>query len=268
MEIYFQDTYMCRTPLKYIGLMIFLFIILVPAQSAFCADEKELSIEAIIKKVDELYRSKTSFAELKMAISTPDWERTLTMKAWSEGMDNTFIYIMSPKKDEGIATLRIRNEMWNFFPKINKVMKVPPSMMMGQWMGSDFTNDDLVKESTLLDDYTAELFVPADANPKYFYINLKPKKTTITVWGKIELVVDKESYLPVTEGYYDENDNKIRVLTFKDIKDFGGRKLPSVLEMTPVKKQGHKTTIFYEQAEFDKELPSDTFTLRNLQKRR
>ena len=237
-------------------------------QSPLCAENTTLDVETIVKKADELYRSKTSYAEIEMTIVTPNWERTLTMKAWSEGMDRTFIYITSPKKDRGIATLRIEKEMWNYLPKIDKVMKVPPSMMMGSWMGSDFTNDDLVKESTLWDDYTAELFTPEDADPEYYYIRLKPKKQTVTVWGMIELVVHKETYLPLREVYYDEKGNAMRYLVFKDVKEFSGRMIPSVMEMTTLSKKDHKTTIKYIKAEFDNELPADTFTLRNLQKKR
>ena len=120
-------------------------------------------VEAIVKKMDQLYRSETSHAEIEMQITTPHWERTLAMNVWTKGMDKTFIRIMAPKKERGVATLRIGNEMWNYLPKTNKVMKIPPSMMMGSWMGSDFTNDDLVKESSMLNDYTYKLIKPEDA---------------------------------------------------------------------------------------------------------
>ena len=126
---------------------LFLLSILLALPAIVLAEEKkDEDVMTIIKKVDELYRADSSYAEMEMTIVTPNWERTLKLEAWSEGMDKTFITILEPKKDKGITTLRVDNEMWNFFPKINKVMKVPPSMMMGSWMGSDFTNDDLVKD--------------------------------------------------------------------------------------------------------------------------
>ena len=117
------------------------------------ADEKAA---ALLKEIDELYRSATSISTMKMEIVTPNWQRTLEMQSWTVGMEDTFIRILSPRKDRGVATLKKGNEMWNYFPKINKVIKVPPSMMMGSWMGSDFTNDDLVKEASLVDDYHVE----------------------------------------------------------------------------------------------------------------
>ena len=234
-----------------------------------CAEDTTLDVKMIVEKADELYRSKTSYAEIEMSIVTPNWERTLSMDCWTEGMKKTFIVINSPLKDKGIATLRIESEMWNYFPRINKVMKIPPSMMMGQWMGSDFTNDDLVKESTLLDDYTGKLLTPENSNPDYYYIELRPKEKTVTVWGKIELIVQKGTYLPVREVYYDEKGNAMRNLDFTEVKELGSKTIPSVMKMTPLgkEKKGRSTTIRYLKASFDEELPKDTFTLRNLQKR-
>ena len=118
------------------------------------------------KGLNQLYRSESSHADMEMHIVTPHWERTLAMTVWTQGMNKTFIRITAPKKEKGVATLRIKNEMWNYLPKTNKVMKIPPSMMMGSWMGSDFTNDDLVKESSMLDDYTSQLIRPEDAGSR------------------------------------------------------------------------------------------------------
>ena len=147
------------------GNLCFLLILTTPYLMFAQDDEPVPDVEAIVKKMDQLYRSETSHAEMEMQIATPHWERTLAMTVWTKGMDHTFIRITAPKKEQGVATLRIGNEMWNYLPKTNKVMKIPPSMMMGSWMGSDFTNDDLVKESSMLNDYTYQLVKPEDATP-------------------------------------------------------------------------------------------------------
>ncbi|HOW51543.1 MAG TPA: outer membrane lipoprotein-sorting protein [bacterium] len=226
----------------------------------------EPTVEEIVKKSDELYRSKTSYAEMEMQIETADWKRTMRMKAWTEGMKKTFITILEPKKDAGIGTLKIDTKMWNYFPKINKVMQIPPSMMMGSWMGSDFTNDDLVKESTLMDDYTYKLIAGPDA-AKY-YIELTPKEKTATVWGRIVVVANKSDLLPVAQEFYDEKGTKVRLMTFSDVKVLGGKKIPAVMELRSLTKSGNKTTIIYKDIQFDVKLDPDTFTLRNLQKQR
>jgi len=232
------------------------------------AGDGRAKVREIIDRVDRLYRSDTSYGELEMTIITPNWRRRIRMKIWTEGMDKTFLYITSPKKDAGIATLRIGTEMWNYFPKINKVMKIPPSMMMGSWMGSDFTNDDLVKESSLLRDYNARLINPEGADKEHYYIELVPRMETATVWGRIVVTVRKDDYIPVRLVYFDEKGEKMRVLEYRDVRLFGDRRLPAVVEMTPLNKEGHKTVIRYNDIRFNIELDRETFTLRNLQRKR
>jgi outer membrane lipoprotein-sorting protein len=246
--------------------LLSLFIIVSPPSS--CAADEPVDVKTIIDRMDKLYRSDASYAEVEMIVVSEHWERTLVMDIWTEGMDKTFIYIKGPKKDEGIATLRIGSEMWNYFPRINKVMKVPPSMMMGSWMGSDFTNDDLVKESSLLKDYHHRLIHPENEDRNNYTIELKPKEDTPTVWGKIEITVRKTDYIPVSEVYYDEKGRKIREMLFSDTKKFGDRSIPSVIEMRPLNKEGQKTVIRYKDITFDKQVDKDVFTLRNLQERR
>ena len=264
--------------------LVALLLLVWPIFTALSADEAEESalkwalgsaeapappdVETIVKKIDELYRSETSAADIEMLIATPHWDRTLTLTVFTQGMDKTFISITSPNKEKGTATLRIENEMWNYLPKTNKVMKIPPSMMMGSWMGSDFTNDDLVKESSMLDDYTYELITPDDAEADQLYLQLIPKEDSPIVWGKLVVAVRASDYIPVWQHFYDEKGNLMRVLNFKEIKQFNGKTLPSVMEMLPQNKPGHKTVVRYLTATFDAPVDADTFTLRNLRKRR
>lgn len=218
---------------------------------------------AMLKKIDELYRSDSSISAMTMEIVTPNWQRSLKMQAWTVGMDDTFIRILSPKKDRGVATLKKGREMWNYFPKINKVIKVPPSMMMGSWMGSDFTNDDLVREASLVEEYEVTL----DSRGEHHHFTLVPKRKTVTVWGKIEILSDKKSLLPLEQSYFNEKGEKVRSMTFSDIKSFSGKEMPSVMTMKPLNKDGHSTVIRYTALELNVELDSDVFTLRNLKKR-
>jgi outer membrane lipoprotein-sorting protein len=221
----------------------------------------------IARKVDELYRADTSSALVEMEIITPHWQRTLKMNVWSKGMDHTFIRILEPKKERGIATLRIKNEMWNYLPKTNKVMKIPPSMMMSSWMGSDFTNDDLVKEFTFLESYHFEMTTIDNPENGVLYIKCIPKEGLPIVWGHITVAVQEKDYMPLRQKYYDEKGKLIREMIFKDVKTFGNRNIPSVLELIPRNKEGHKTVLRYQEAQFDIQLDKDVFTLRNLRKR-
>lgn len=227
---------------------------------------KDASIQEILDHMDKLYRSSSSISQVKMEVTNPNWKRTLKLNMWTRGMKSTFIRILYPRRDKGIATLRKGNEMWNYFPKINKVLKVPPSMRMGSWMGSDFTNDDLVKETTLIDDYHSKFSTRKESG--YYLIDLTPKENTVSVWGKIELKIRKSDLLPVHQLFYDEKGSKARIMYFKDIKKIGGRKIPNTIELIPLKKEGHKTVVTYIKVEFDTNVPKTVFTRRNLIKRK
>jgi len=221
-------------------------------------------IKKIIKEIDQLYRSESSRSKMEMEIVTPHWQRTLVMKAWSEGQDKTFIRILEPKKEQGVATLRIKNEMWNYLPKTNKVIKVPPSMMMSSWMGSDFTNDDLVKEFSLFEDYTYEPATADNPDSSLVYVNCIPREDLPIVWGNIVIAARRSDHLPVWQKYYDEKGELMRVMEYSDIKTFDGRTIPATLSMIPKTKEGHKTVIRYDSIEFNAGVDKDVFSLRNL----
>jgi hypothetical protein len=146
-------------------------------------------------------------------------------------------------------------------------MKIPPSMMMGSWMGSDFTNDDLVKEFTFLKDYEFEFTVVPEPQPGILYVKCIPHEGLPIVWGHVVVAVRADDYLPVWEKRYDEKGNLMREMVFKEIKTFGTRTIPSVMEMIPSTKKGKKTTVRYLEAEFDVAMDEQIFTLRNLRTR-
>lgn len=247
------------------GKQFAVFLLLFLAAGASCAADKDPSdIDAIVSRLDRLYRSSSSVSEIEMQITTPHWQRTLVLRAWTEGTRKTFIRILSPLKDRDVATLRLGAEMWNYLPAVNKIIKIPPSMMAGSWMGSDFTNDDLVKESSLLDDYRYRRVTPPDAQPGLVYIEFTPKENKPIVWAKIVTAVRAADYLPVSEMFYDEHNEVLRVMTFSDIRTFGGRRLPSVMEMVPTNKPGNATIMRYRSIRFDMPMNADVFSLRNL----
>ena len=242
--------------------LIFLF------PGALCAESvpnnSALDVIKLIDDMEELYRGDASKAEITMRVETPHYKRSMKMESINLGTEKAFIRILSPKKERGVSTLKIDKEMWNYLPKINKVIKVPPSLMMGSWMGSDFTNDDLVKQTTLTEEYNLEL---AETDDTYI-INLTPRAQTVTVWGRIEYTISRADRIPLSQGFYDDKGDLIRSLVFKDPKMFQGRLIPSVMEMIPLNKEGHKTVIVYDALDFSPSGVNDSiFSLRNLRKR-
>jgi len=240
--------------------------VLLPAISGRAGEATErVTPDAVLRRMDELYRGRSSKGRMKMRITSPHWQRTLTMVFWSRGMKDTLVRIVAPGKERGTATLKLGNELWNYLPRVNKIIKLPPSMMMSSWMGSDFTNDDLVKESSFREDYDCTvLSAAADAVVR---LQLTPRPDLPVVWARILMRVDRRSLMPLTFDYYDEDGRRIRTLHFEKVKEMGGRRIPTVLRLTPHNRKGRETVIQYLNIEFDTPLSDAVFSLRSLRRR-
>ena len=225
----------------------------------------KVNLDELLDRIDRVYKSDSSMVTMEMIIETPHWKRSLELKSWTKGLEKTFITVLAPRKEKGISTLKIENEMWNYFPRVNKVIKVPPSMMMGQWMGSDFTNDDLVKENTYRQDYISRLL---NEEGDIVTVELKPKPHTITVWEKLILVIDKKKLIPIKQDYYGERGELVRQLLFDQVQRIGKYLVPMRLVLTPFKKPGHKTTVLYKEMKLNAKVKDSIFSMSNLQKRR
>ena len=221
----------------------------------------------IIKKSEDLMRGRTHTGKYTMTIVRPDWQRSTEFKFWSEGVDKAFILILAPAKDKGVTFLKIKNEMWNYIPKINRDVKIPPSMMLQSWMGSDFTNDDLVQESNIVTDYFHTLLGQENvAGYEAHKIELKPKPDAAVVWDKVIMWIAVENYIPLKEEYYNERGELIRTMLFSDIKKMGDRIIPAKFEVIEQKKPGHKTVMELADVTFDKPLKKSVFTKQNLRR--
>ena len=221
----------------------------------------------ILDRVEQLLWGKTLQGEYEMTIATPRWQRTLSLRVWMERPKRSFVRILSPAKEAGIGSLRIGAEMWNYLPNVERTIKIPPSMMLQPWMGSDFTNDDLVKESSILDDYTQKLIgVSALGGEAAYQVEATPKPDAAVVWGRIVYWVRRSDAMPLKQDYYSERGELVRVMSFSDVRKVGGRVLPTRWEMRPVGKPGNATTVRLLDAVFDQPVGDAVFTQRNLQK--
>ncbi|MCK5132117.1 MAG: outer membrane lipoprotein-sorting protein [Candidatus Sabulitectum sp.] len=246
--------------------MSILIIALVVITSAVTAQP---ALTDVLHELDQLYRSDNSHSEMSMHIVTEHWERTLTMETWSSGRDKTFIKVLSPVRQAGSATLRIGSEMWNYLPNTNSTVRIPPSMMTGSWMGSDITNNDIVKEITYANDYTAEYITEQDTTGEQhsgqYYLKLTPNASTAVVWSYIICAISTDPVLPVWEEYYDRHDNLIKTVIFSDVRTMGGRTIPTVMQVIPADKPDQSTTITWSNTSFDQGVSEDIFSLDNLQ---
>ena len=227
------------------------------------------SARAIIDLVDRLMRGESSIARLTMDIRTENWERSLTLRAWSLGTEHALIRVETPQREAGTATLRANQEVWNYLPRVDRTIKVPSSMMMGSWMGSHFTNDDLVKESRLVDDYEIEIEFDGERDgAEVWEFVLTPLPEAPVVWGKIRYEVRKEDLMPTRTRYYDESDEIVRTMIFSEFRLMGSRLVPTVMTMEPTDKPGETTVVRYLELDFDTGLDEDFFSLRNLRSER
>ncbi|MFQ5708910.1 MAG: outer membrane lipoprotein-sorting protein [bacterium] len=232
-----------------------------------CTTQAQESATAIVQKADQLLRGKTQRGTYAMTVIRPGWRRSTRFQFWSEGTEKSFIKILAPAKDRGVTFLKIKREMWNFIPKINRVIKIPPSMMLQSWMGSDFTNDDLVKESSVVQDYTHTLLgQETEAGFAAYKVELRPKPDAPVVWDKIIEWIRVGDCVPLRAEYYNERGERVRTMLFTNIKKMHDRTIPTRYELVEDKKPGHKTVLILEDVEFDKKLGKRVFTKQNLRR--
>ncbi len=223
-----------------------------------------LDMRELIREIEDQHTGRSSIATMEMEVRTEHWQRSLTMKAWSLGRDHFLIRILAPAKEKGVATLKVDKEVWNYLPKIDRTIKVPPSMMGGAWMGSHITNNDLVKAAKIDEDYTFELLEEDD---NVWKIDCIPRPEAAVVWGRIVYTVEKARRVPLLVDYYDEEKEKVRTMTFDQVTTVGTRTLPLRMTIVPLDKPEERTVITYHDIAFDVPMQASFFSQANLQER-
>ncbi len=228
---------------------------------------KAQTAEEIVQKAENILKGKTAHGTIEMTIKTPDYERTLKMESWWVENKKALIFIESPKREQGNKTLKIGNEIWNYLKNTETTIKVPPSMMLQSWNGSDFTNDDLVRESNLSKDYTQKIITEENiSGEKCWKIELDPKPDAPVVWGKLYYWIREKDYLPSIVQYFDEKGKLMRYIVYSDAKQFGNRKIPAKWTMYNKAKEGHSTEIDVLDMEFDINIPGRIFSFQELER--
>lgn len=237
-----------------------------PAEESFVKDG-HVDVDAVVKYFEDLYRSDSSVSMAKLIVTTPRHERTLEMKIWTRGEEKALIVIQAPPREKGTATLKVDNNLWNYLPRIKRTIRIPPSMMLASWMGSDFTNDDLVKDASYSKDYKYELIGPSE-DPEGWRVRFTAKPDLVGLWNRFDLVLTKDARIPLEAEYYDRKDRLARILYWSDVKVFDGKRIPSRMTLIPQDKEGHKTEMIYFDIDFGVDVPASTFSLANLEQSR
>jgi hypoxanthine-DNA glycosylase len=262
---------------RYLVLAVFLIPAAARAQSSGTVAstppqpaQKELTLHDIVDRANKALRGDSSHGTMAMTIVTPSWQRTIEVEGWNRERSYAFILIHAPAKDKGNITLRRKNEMWLWLPKVERVIKIPPTMMHSAWQGSDFTYEDIVKADSVVKDYKHTLLKKRQEDGRVVYtIQGDPLPDAPVVWGKVVMdvaVYGNEEAVPLKEEDYSERGSLERTITLSDIKRLGGRLVPARLECVPTRKAGQKTILQYHSLEFDIPLTDDFFSLSRLQK--
>ncbi len=223
-----------------------------------------LDVQSLIREIEQQYMGTSSHARTTMQVRTAHWERTLEMEAWSLGRDYFLVRILEPAKERNVATLKRDRQVWNYLPKVDRIIKIPPSMMGGSWMGSHITNDDLVKANHIDEDYDLRLL---DETATHYVVECLPKAEAAVVWGKIVYRIRKASRVPEQVDYYDEELIRVRETHFDDVQQIGERIVPLRLTVLPLEKPDEMTVLSYRELVYDLPLDETFFSLRNLKQR-
>lgn len=227
------------------------------------------SPEAIVRKSEDLLKGTSSRGTFRMTITTPDYTRSMQMDSWWVGNEKALIVITEPRREAGNKTLKVNNELWMYLRNTETTIKIPPSMMLQSWNGSDFTNDDLVRESNLVNDYSMRILSEEPVEGEMTWkIELLPKPTAPVVWGKIIHWVRTKDYLPSRTEYFDEKGARMRTMIYSKNRRFGGRTIPAMWTMVNDVKTGHRTEFEILAAEFDVPVSDRTFSFQELEKGR
>ncbi len=239
------------------------FAVAVPA-------EAQVDARTVIDRVDRMLRGESSRGVATMEVVTEHWERRMTMEIWSLGTDYSLVRLRAPQREAGTATLKADENIWNYLPKVDRTIKVPPSMMGGSWMGSHFTNDDLVKDSRLIEDYDIAIVSDGEdpGGVAVWDFRLTPRPEAPVVWGHIEYRVRQSDDMPLWAKFFDEDGELARTIEYGDYTEFSGRIVPGVIDMYPADNPDERTTIRYEELEFDIDIDPSFFSLRTLQRGR
>ena len=236
---------------------------------AWAGPSHAMTADELVRHIDRLWHGETSQATMTMTVITRRYEREMTLEAWSLGKEYSLVVIEAPVKDRGIATLKVGGNIWNYLPKIDRVTRIPSSMMSGSWMGSHFTNDDLVRESYFEDDYHTEITFSGERDGESIYeLTAIPHPDAPVVWGRVEMEIEQETLAPVSARYYDEQGERVRTMHFDRVERIDERFVPMRLTLQPEDKPDESTVIEYRAIDFGVPLDPGFFSLQNLKRPR
>ena len=243
---------------------LFLVAAAAPAADVSTAGDDAPDARELVRKAMDHWRGVSSYSEMTMIIHRPDWERSMSMRSWSKGDELTLVRVTEPRKDAGNGTLLDGDNMWTYSPRINRIVKIPSSMMAQSWMGSDFSNRDIAKSTDIIDQYDHELTGrERRGGLAHYVITSRPHEEAAVVWGK-EVLTVREDYVLMRHEFWDQDGELVKVMKTLETEVMDGRPVAKVMRMGDVDKPQEWTQLEVDTVDFGRELPDKLFTLSNL----
>ncbi len=230
---------------------------------AFAGTPEPATAKGYLEKMETQLFGSSFQSTISMNVKNENGDRNLSAKIWQKGRENALVKILSPVKDKNSGNLRIGFDLWQYLPNTDRIIKIPSSLMLQSWMGSDFTNDDLVRASRLSRDYISKVLSSPD--PTLIKIECLPKKEAPVAWGKVLVTLRKKDFVPVSQSYFNERGNLLKQMSGERFKTFGTHTIPTKVTMSSPRKNS-STTIEYQAVVFDAKIPDSTFTQNQLKK--
>ena len=234
-----------------------------PAHAA--AQERLPSLDEVIEHLDDLYRAGSAHSVMTMTVVRERGTRELTLESWSRGDDDALIVIRAPSREAGTATLRTEEGLWNYAPRADRLIRIPTGLLSESWMGSHFTNDDLMRETSYDEDYDSEVSWATREGERYLQVTMTPKPDAPVVYTKLVFLLTADAWTPVLWEYWDEGE-VVRTMRFEDVREVGGRPLPMRLILQPADEPDQRTEMRYDVLELDVDVDDDLFTRRGLRR--
>lgn len=250
---------------RVLALLGLAFVLLVTPHAADA--QSPPSLDQISERLDRMYSSDASISRVELTITTPRNTRNLRMRVWTRGEERALIVIERPSRERGTATLRRDRNLWNYLPRISRTIRVPPSMMLSSWMGSDVTNDDLTRSSSFREDFNGRV-VGRPQSGRGWLIRYDAREGVVGLWRRVEYEVNDDGTLPTEARFYDRRMRLARTMRFSDVREMDGRRIPTRVVIEPQDREGHRTEMRYVEMDFDANVPESTFSLTQLERRR
>jgi hypothetical protein len=223
------------------------------------------ALDDVVKHLDELYRYESSHAVMTMTVVRDRGTRELTLESWSRGEEEALIVIRAPSREAGTATLRTRDGLWNYAPRADRLIRIPTGLLSEAWMGSHFTNDDLIRDTSYDEDYTSELSWTRRDGTRYLQVTMTPRPDAPVVYTRIVFLLSPDDWVPHVAEYFDEG-RLMRTMRFEDVRTVSGRRLPMRMVLQPENRPNERTEMRYDRLEFDIPVDADLFTQRGLRR--